>query len=307
MMIQNNLWVEKYSPKTLSEYVFKDPNQQKTVEGWVADKSIPHLLLYGSAGTGKSTLARVLINDLGVDQMDVLFIAASKENGVDIIRQKISNFSETMPWGAFKIIFMDEVDYLTPEAQGALRNVMDQYASVVRFIMTCNYYNRITEPIRSRCQTFHITNHDPIDFTTRCAEILLDNSVEFNLPILDLYVKAAYPDLRKTLNNLQQNIVNNKLVNPDEDQTGSDWKLGMVQAFQKGNIRAARKIICDNATAEDYDGLYQFLYQNLDMFGKTDEEQDEAIIVIRNGMVKHTQVADPEINLAATLVELTRK
>lgn len=303
--IENQLWVDRYRPKTLSEYVFTDDKQKSVVQRWVEEGSIPHLLLYGGAGTGKSTLARVLINDLDIDEGDVLYINASRDNGVDMIRRRITQFSETMPWGKFKIIFLDEADHLTPEAQGALRATIEQYSSIVRFILTCNYVNRITPPIKSRCQSFFVTNHDIFDFTTRAAEILLDNDVDFDLDTLNIYVKANYPDLRKTINSLQQNVIGGKLENP-EDEVGSDWKLKMVQLFQDGKLKEARKFICEKATPEDYDEIFRFLYRNLEFFGDTDDKQDEAVIIIRNGLVKQVSCADLEMNLSATMIELTR-
>jgi replication factor C small subunit len=304
-MPASNLWVEKYRPKTLSEYVFKDPKQRKTVEGWVKDGSIPHLLLYGSAGTGKTTLAKVLINDLGVEDADVLYINASRDNGVDLIRDRITRFASTMPWGEFKVVLLDEGDGLTPAGQGALRGVMEEYHSVVRFIITCNHVNRIIPPIKSRCQEFHITNQDQTDFTARVAEILIAEGIECELDDVDAYVRATYPDLRKTINSVQQSVADGRLLSPGEDEDmASDWRLQMVGLFREGKLAEARKLICASATPDDYDDIYTFLYRNLDFFGKDDAEQDAAVVIIRNGMVKHTQIADPEINLAAVMIEL---
>lgn len=304
-MPASNLWVEKWRPKTLSEYVFKDPKQRKIVESWVADGSIPHLLLYGSAGTGKTTLAKVLINDLGVEDADVLYINASRDNGVDLIRDRITRFASTMPWGEFKVVLLDEGDGLTPAGQGALRGVMEEYHSVVRFIITCNHVNRIIPPIKSRCQEFHITNQDQTDFTTRVAEILIAEGIEFELDDLDSYVRATYPDLRKTINSVQQNVNSGQLTSPqDDDAMASDWRLQMVGLFREGKLQEARKLICASATPEDYDEIYTFLYRNLDFFGKDEAEQDAAVVIIRNALAKASLIADPEINLAACLIEL---
>jgi replication factor C small subunit len=262
-------------------------------------------LFSGSPGTGKTTLAKVLINELGVEDADVLQINASRDNGVELIRKKITAFSETMPWGAFKVILLDEADHISPEGQAALRGVMEQYHSVVRFVLTCNYPNRIIPAIHSRCQGFHITKLDQTDFTVRVAEILAENSVEFDIATLDNYVKATYPDLRKTINTVQMAVVDNKLtVLDDESEAGSDWKLKMVALFREGKRREARKTITANARSDEYEEIFQFLYRNLEFFGETEDQQDQAVVVIRNGMVKHTQVADPEINLSATMIEL---
>ena len=300
-----DLWVEKYRPKSVEGYVFKDDAQRKQVNSWITDGGIPHLLFSGSPGTGKTTLAKVLINDLGVEDADVLQINASRDNGVELIRKKITSFSETMPWGDFKVILLDEADHISPEGQAALRGVMEQYHTVVRFILTCNYPNRIIPAIHSRCQGFHITKLDQTDFTVRVAEILAENAVEFDIDTLDTYVKAAYPDLRKTINSVQMAVVDNQLTGAADDEgISSEWRLKMVALFREGKLREARKTIAANARTDEYEELFQFLYRNLEFFGRNADEQDEAVVVIRNGMVKHTQVADPEINLSATMIEL---
>ena len=191
------LWTEKYRPNDIEGYVFRDETQKEQVATWIKEKTIPHLLFSGAPGVGKTTLAKILITQLGIDEYDVLEINASRENSVDTIRDKISGFVQTMPFGDFKIVLLDEADYISPNGQAALRGVMETYASTARFILTCNYPNRVIPALHSRCQGFHIERIDQTEFTARMAKVMLEEDVKFELDILDTYVKATYPDLRK--------------------------------------------------------------------------------------------------------------
>jgi DNA polymerase III delta prime subunit len=301
------LWVEKYRPDTLDGYVFRDPAQREQIETWVKTKTIPHLLFSGAPGVGKTTLAKILINQLDIDQYDILEINASRENSVDTIRDKITNFVATMPFGTFKVVLLDEADYISPNGQAALRGVMETYHASARFILTCNYPNRVIPALHSRCQGFHIDRVDLTEFTARVATVLVAESVEFDLDTLDSYVRATYPDLRKCLNTVQMHSVEGRLTAPTADASSSqDWKLAAVDLFKSGKINEARKLMCAAVRPEEMEDMYRWLYDNIALWGKDQETQDQAIIIIRNGLVNTSFVADQEINLSATLCELGR-
>ena len=299
------LWTEKYRPSTLTDYVFRDDAQRKQVQGWVDSKTIPHLLFSGAPGTGKTTLAKVLINMLDIDEYDVLEINASRENSVENVRDKITNFVQTMPFGEFKVVLLDEADYISPNGQAALRGVMETYASSSRFILTCNYPNKVIPALHSRCQGFHIEKIDHTEFTARVATVCVTEGVDVDIDTLDSYVKATYPDLRKCLNLCQMNTIDGKLVKPNEgDSATADYKLAVVDLFKQGKILEARKMLCSQVRPEEMDELFRWMYDNLELWGDTQESKDAAILIIAKGLRNIPMVADQEINLAATLVEL---
>ena len=300
------LWVEKYRPSTVDGYVFRDDAQRQQVNQWIKDGTIPHLLFSGNAGIGKTTLAKILLNQLEVGDLDILEINASRTNSVEDVRDKIVNFVQMIPFGDFKVVLLDEADYLSPNAQAALRGVMEEYHTTARFILTCNYPNRIIPALHSRCQGFHIERIDQTEFTARVAEIVLTEGVTPDLDILDTYVKATYPDLRKCINMVQMNCVDGALVPPAKADTGdADYKIEMVELFKAGKIGQARKLVCSQARPEEIEDIYKWLYDNIDLFGD-EEKQESAILIIKQGLVDHTLVSDPEINLAATLIRLAR-
>ena len=300
------LWVEKYRPSTVDGYVFVDDSQREQVTQWIKDGTIPHLMLSGSAGTGKTTLAKLLINELGIDEYDVLYANGSKEaRKIDWV-DKLISFCQTMPFGRFKVVLIDEADYMNPQSvQPALRNLMEDYSQTVRFILTCNYPGKIIPPLHSRCQGFHITRTDHTEFTARAATVLVSEGVEFDLDVLDTYVKATYPDLRKCLNLLQPNSQSGRLAPPNvADKSMGDWKLDCVDLFKHGRIREARTLLCQSSSPEESEEIFRWMYDNLELWSKDEQKQDQAIVIIRNGAANNSLVADHEINLSATIVEL---
>ena len=301
------LWVEKHRPNNLNEYVFQDARHKLVFEQMIADQSIPQLLLAGVRGTGKTSLAKILINGVGLDPSDVIEINASNERGIDTFRNKIEGFSSAMALGRFKVIHLEEADALTPDAQRALKSHMEVVSDSVRFILTVNHVNKVLPEIRSRCQEFSFKASDLNDITESMISILAKEGVKFDLDTLDNYIAASYPDQRKIINTLQQYTVNGLLLPLSNSASGSgEWRTQLLECLNKDNWTVTRKVICTNVNADEWEDVYRYLYENIHRSPKFSEvgKWEEAIITVAEHLYKHTISADSEINMAACLIKL---
>lgn len=304
------LLVEKYRPQTMDEYVWQDPAMRAKAEEWIADGALPHLLLSGVSGTGKTSLAKLLLKMLGIPAGDVLTIYASRERKIDEVQDRIVSFASTWSLNetGFKYVLLDEADSMSLLAQKFLRSEMETYEASCRFILTCNYPQKILPAIHGRVQEIKFSALDKDDFIARVGEILVTEDIAFEVEDLLGYVDLTYPDLRKCIGMVQQNTIASKLNAPpsSEEQTGGkDYLIEMVNLFRAKRFIEARTLIVNQAQVEEYTDIFRYFYRNLELWGPSEEQQDNALLAIRRALVNHAVVADPEINLAALLVELT--
>jgi replication factor C small subunit len=300
--MKTSIWVEKYRPKTINEVIFQDDRQRKQFEAFISAGDIPHLFLTGIQGTGKTTVSRALIRDLGVDPSDVLKINCSDEK-IDAMRSKVTNFAMSMPIGKFKVVRLEEIDYLSLDGQALLRSLIEETSGSCRFIATCNYANKVIPPLKSRFQEFYFKAPDKDKVALRVAEMLDTEGVDYQPEDLLTYVDVGYPDIRKVIQLLQGNVNSKKLLSPSQISADSaDWKFGLLDAISKGDFKKARKLVCESATREEHEDVFKFLYTNIDKMKIDDKEA--AIVTIAEFLYKHSIVSDTEINLAALFITL---
>jgi len=306
MQDKHKLWVEKYRPSAIEDYIFHDGHQRASFEVMIANKTIPHLLLSGVQGSGKTTIARILISAMELDNSDVLKINASRENTVEVVREKIQSFVSTFAMSDFKIVYLEEADYITLNGQAVMRNIMEQYSNHVRFLLTCNYAHRIMPAIVSRCQHFHFKAPPKAEVASYCYEILGRERINFSDATLIKYITHGYPDIRKIVNSLQQNSSTGELLDPKLEGAAGDWKFQLIDMIEQNKWNEARKLVCASVDGEEWVELYRFLYENLRRGLKFQDtaKWEEGILTIAKHLYQHGVVADPEINAAAMFISL---
>lgn len=300
----NSLWVERYRPKTLSDYVGNEHLKSK-VEGYLESGDVPHLLLYGKAGTGKTTLAKLIVNSI---ECDYMIINASDENNVETVRTKVKNFASSMGFKPFKIVILDEFDYMTPNAQAILRNLMETFSQHCRFILTCNYVEKVIEPIQSRCQTFQIIPPTKRDVAVQISKILNSESIKFEPKDLVPIIDSAYPDIRKVINTCQLNSIKGELKVDTKNLLENDYKLKVLEILKskdddRNKYMKIRQVII-NSKVTDFTELFTLLYDKMDEYAP--DKTSDVILLLADGVYKSSMSIDKEIQAAATMIQIIK-
>jgi len=302
-MFDHSLWVEKYRPTSMDTYIGNEHLKSK-VSIYLESGDLPHLLLYGRAGTGKTTLAKLLVKNI---ECDYLYINASDENNVETVRTKVKQFASTMGFKDMKIVILDECDYITPNAQAALRNLMETFSRHCRFILTCNYVERIIDPIQSRCQSFQIIPPDRKQVATHLSNILSKESVQYEVDDIVTIVNSGYPDIRRVINSSQQQVVKGELVVDKSTILQNDYKLKVLELLKKDKKSAfngIRQVLLDSKVT-DYAELFRLLYDTIEEYAIG--HLAEVILVIAKYELSDAHVVDKEINAMAMIVEILQE
>jgi DNA polymerase III delta prime subunit len=300
--IDNSLWVEKYRPSQLKDYVGNEHLKEK-VEGYLETGDVPHLLFYGKAGTGKTTLAKLIVNSVDCDYM---IINASDENNVETVRNKVKNFASTIGFRSTKIIILDEFDYMTPNAQAILRNLMETFSKHCRFILTCNYIEKVIPPIRSRTQEFQIIPPTKKDVAVQISKILTNENVKFEPKDLVPIIDSSYPDIRKIINTCQLNSSKGVLKLDTSSILDSNVKNKIVEILKSKDDKRnkwmnIRQAIAD-ARIQDFTELYTYLYEKVEEYGSGN--MANVILILSESQHKDALVVDKEITFMSCIIQI---
>ena len=300
--INNSLWVEKYRPRKLTEYVGNEHLKQK-VSDYLQSGDVPHLLFFGKAGTGKTTLAKLIVNSISCDY---IIINASDENNVDTVRNKVKGFASTIGFKDMKVIILDEFDYMTPNAQAILRNLMETFSKHCRFILTCNYVEKVIDPIQSRCQTFQIVPPTKKDVAVQISQILGKEGVSFEPKDLVPIIDSSYPDIRKIINTCQLNSSKGKLKLDTTSVIDSDIKSKVVEILKSNDAKPnkwknIRQAIADSRV-QDFTEFYTYLYEKVDEYGSGNTSN--IILILSESQHKDALVVDKEITFMSCIIQI---
>lgn len=299
----HTIWNEKYRPQTLETYIGNDTIRE-TFAQYISSNDIPHLLLHGDAGIGKTTIAKILANSIANN--NYIYINASDENSVDIVRDKIKQFASSVGFGGIKIIILDECDYMTPNAQAALRNIMETFSKTTRFILTCNYVDRIIDPIQSRCQIFNLVAPSKKEVAQHLVSILDKESVKYSKEDLVALLNVTYPDIRRTINTAQRSVINGELRLDKSTVVGYDYMVKIVEVLKsdknkKEKFDSIRQIIADNYV-KDFNLLMRYLYENVETYANG--FVSSIILILAEAQYKDSLVVDHEINAMAMFIQI---
>ena len=303
-MKQHSLWIEKYRSETLEQYIGNDAVKNR-ISDCISKNDIPHFIFTGTAGTGKTTLAKLIVKNI---KCDYLYINASDENGIDIIRDKVKQFASTSTFQPLKVVILDEADFLTQPAQAALRNLIEEYSITTRFVLTCNYIERLIEPLQSRCE-IHILKPPSKGDVARhvCTNILDVEGIVYDLQNVALLVKEFYPDVRSIIKNLQAGVKDGKY---EWVALNVDWTKQLIQILKKRDKDAwyqARQLVAD-AQVDDFQVAYRYMFEQLSEFSYGHDA--ELSIILDDHIWRAGVVPDKEINFAAAIakiLEITKK
>ncbi len=297
-MKQHTLWIEKYRSENLEQYIGNDAVKDRIAD-CIASNDIPHFIFAGTAGTGKTTLAKLIIKNI---KCDYLYLNASDENGIDVIRDKVKGFASTSTFQPLKVVILDEADFLTQPAQAALRNLIEEYSMVTRFVLTCNYIERLIEPLQSRCE-IHVLKPPTKGAVAKhiCTNILDVEGVKYELSDVALLVKEFYPDVRSIIKNLQAGVKDNEYK---WIALNTDWLAVVVEVLKSRSKDAWYKIrqIVADAQVDDFQAAYKYLFDNLDKFSYGHDA--ELSIVLDEHIWRAGVVPDKEINFAASIAKI---